>query len=249
MRMASWIGALVHANPISLFVSFNGVIIYLGFSLLNMVAMARAKQIPLRSLEALHIFVPIKDLLSASGRIDLVLSLLNRSLNILASAYAIFLAIHFSPLFTSVLVVVAGPVRNMAPDSVAWLLALLVAFIPRDFLQSYVHWLQHKVPILWEIHKVHHSAQSLSPMTGNRSHPLQVLADATIQFVGLALSIGLIRYFYNFSDVEIALIAVNSWMIAHIVVLTPLHHSHVALRFGILEKILLRGRFEKGLSG
>ena len=34
------------------------------------------------------------------------------------------------------------------------------------------HYLQHRVPFLWEFHKVHHSAEVLHPVTAYRIHPV-----------------------------------------------------------------------------
>ena len=51
-------------------------------------------------------------------------------------------------------------------------LSVLIAFDAGTFL---AHLLVHKVPILWEFHKVHHSAQVLTPITAYRSHPVDVM--------------------------------------------------------------------------
>ena len=37
------------------------------------------------------------------------------------------------------------------------------------------HWLSHKVPVLWEFHKVHHTAEVLTPLTNFRVHPIYAL--------------------------------------------------------------------------
>ena len=33
----------------------------------------------------------------------------------------------------------------------------------------------HRVPALWEFHKVHHSAEVLTPLTEWRQHPLELM--------------------------------------------------------------------------
>ena len=45
-------------------------------------------------------------------------------------------------------------------------------FLAADFGFFFGHYLGHKVPLLWEFHKVHHSAEVLSPLTNYRFHPL-----------------------------------------------------------------------------
>ena len=54
-------------------------------------------------------------------------------------------------------------------------------------LGSYItHWLSHRIPALWELHKVHHSAEALTPATVFRVHPLEGVLFANV----LALTMG-----------------------------------------------------------
>jgi len=53
---------------------------------------------------------------------------------------------------------------------VAFTVALFVA---DDLTRYLVHRAMHAVPALWEIHKVHHSAEVLTPLTLYRVHPLE----------------------------------------------------------------------------
>jgi sterol desaturase/sphingolipid hydroxylase (fatty acid hydroxylase superfamily) len=57
-----------------------------------------------------------------------------------------------------------------------------------DFWYYWWHRLQHKVPFLWEIHKLHHSDENLNATTIYRSHFLEPAGQALIR----GLSIGLI---------------------------------------------------------
>ena len=49
----------------------------------------------------------------------------------------------------------------------------LTLFIGWDLSRYVLHRLLHAVPFLWEIHKVHHSAEVLTPFTLYRSHPIE----------------------------------------------------------------------------
>lgn len=62
-----------------------------------------------------------------------------------------------------------------APADRTWLfVAFTVAlFLADDFTRFAVHRLMHAVPALWEIHKVHHSAEVLTPLTLYRVHPIE----------------------------------------------------------------------------
>jgi hypothetical protein len=45
-----------------------------------------------------------------------------------------------------------------------------ILIIAAEFNAFLWHYLEHKVPFLWELHKVHHSADNLNPLTNKRSH-------------------------------------------------------------------------------
>jgi sterol desaturase/sphingolipid hydroxylase (fatty acid hydroxylase superfamily) len=47
------------------------------------------------------------------------------------------------------------------------------AFCAEDLSRYLVHRLAHRVPALWELHKVHHSAEVLTPLTVYRTHPVE----------------------------------------------------------------------------
>src|SRR5690606_17405268 len=53
-----------------------------------------------------------------------------------------------------------------------------------DLATWIAHWLHHRVPRLWALHKLHHTAEVLSPLTAFRHHPAwelnKVLIDAVL---------------------------------------------------------------------
>ena len=67
------------------------------------------------------------------------------------------------------------------------LLYSLVTLLFYDFLFFVIHFLEHKIPILWAIHKVHHSAEVLTPLTRYREHFL----EGPIYAAGAAAAFGL----------------------------------------------------------
>ena len=65
----------------------------------------------------------------------------------------------------------------------------LTLFLVDDFLRWWVHYLMHKIPELWEFHKVHHSAEVLNFTTAERIHPVEtIITSATI-----AVSVGVVN--------------------------------------------------------
>ena len=80
------------------------------------------------------------------------------------------------------------------PASFAMRLAFTVVFfIAYDFGRFVAHSLLHDMPLLWEFHKVHHSAEVLTPMTSYRAHPVDLLVMAW----GSVVTTGLVTWVFN----------------------------------------------------
>jgi sterol desaturase/sphingolipid hydroxylase (fatty acid hydroxylase superfamily) len=62
------------------------------------------------------------------------------------------------------------------PFAVALLLIVLVA----DLVQYAVHRAYHEVPLLWRLHAVHHSVQTMDWLAGSRQHLLEVILTRTL---------------------------------------------------------------------
>ena len=104
-------------------------------------------------------------------------------------------------------------------------------FIAYDLGRFLAHSLLHDVPVLWEFHKVHHSAETLNPMTTFRAHPLDLIIMAWVpavvtglatwtfnQFVATPIS------FYSFLGLHVLIFAFN--------LVGILRHTHVWLHYG-----------------
>ncbi|MEL6124248.1 MAG: sterol desaturase family protein, partial [Bacteroidota bacterium] len=73
---------------------------------------------------------------------------------------------------------------------------LLTGFVIRDFVQWWTHRLLHRVPRLWEFHKVHHSVQEMGFAAHLRYHWMETVVYRTIEYIPLALlGIGLYDFF------------------------------------------------------
>ena len=73
----------------------------------------------------------------------------------------------------------------------------LLFFVAYDFGRFVAHSLLHDLPWLWEFHKVHHSAEVLTPITSFRVHPV----DLAVMACGPALTTGFVTWaFHRFAD-------------------------------------------------
>lgn len=64
---------------------------------------------------------------------------------------------------------------------------LLTLFVLRDFVQWNVHRLLHRVPFLWEFHKVHHSVEQMGFAAHLRYHWMETVVYRTLEYLPLAL--------------------------------------------------------------
>lgn len=119
--------------------------------------------------------------------------------------------------------------RAGVPDAVIYSFALMLAYDGGNFVQ---HWLQHKVPVLWELHKVHHSAEVMTPVTATRVHPLAALFSALMVSVSISLVNGVFFYLYDGPIALYTLLGANSFMVLHYTVgVYHLQHSHIWISF------------------
>jgi sterol desaturase/sphingolipid hydroxylase (fatty acid hydroxylase superfamily) len=75
-------------------------------------------------------------------------------------------------------------------------LSIFVA-LAGDFAYYCYHYLAHRSSFFWEFHKVHHSADVLTPMTVYRSHPLDLLLSMSVATVMLGFTTGIWIYLFG----------------------------------------------------
>ena len=94
---------------------------------------------------------------------------------------------------------------------------LLLGFVVRDFVQWWTHRLLHRVPVLWEFHKVHHSVEQMGFAAHLRYHWMENVVYRTIEYIPLAL-IG---------------IGLRDFFIIHIFTLAVGHFNHANIRVNL----------------
>lgn len=119
------------------------------------------------------------------------------------------------------------------------LLCGAVLFIVTEFAYYLWHFLEHKVPFLWEMHKVHHSADMLNPLTNQRAHSVQMIFKYSLSGALNGIPAGIFMSTLEFSFAEILVLLAMSNKLATILTLDPLRHSHFPVGFGPLDRVFI----------
>ena len=93
------------------------------------------------------------------------------------------------------------------------------------------HYLQHKVPVLWEFHKVHHSAEVLTPITAFRVHPVDDLLTLSLTALFTGAVQGVFHVVAGTGIADIQVLGVNVLLFAWYIFGFHLRHSHVWLAY------------------
>jgi len=139
------------------------------------------------------------------------------------------------------LVVVFGaPKAVTAPEFVSRATVTMVLFLAYEFGYWIDHYLKHRIPVLWELHKVHHTAEVLTPLTSFRMHPLDTWMFGNILAVTAAIANGFVNYLFGDTTYQYALSGTNILLVVFIHLYVHLQHTHMWIAFrGVLGRVFL----------
>lgn len=165
----------------------------------------------------------------------------------LLTANSVFVSLVLAPLIVAkltVIVFVSSSLRtefgvveqSVLPYFVIVLLFTLVVFFAEDFNRFFLHLCYHRIPLLWEFHKVHHSAKVLTPFTLYRIHPLEIIISRAGSVLVLGVVTGIFVYLFpgQLSALEILGVDLLGFMFNALG--ANLRHSHIPFSFGKLDK-------------
>lgn len=115
-----------------------------------------------------------------------------------------------------------------------------IFFITADFSRFIIHYAFHKFSFLWEIHKVHHSAKVLTPLTLYRIHPIESIVSLARQILVVGFVAGVFSFFINGDYPILTVLGVQIFGFLFNFFGSNLRHSHVPFSFGYyLESIFI----------
>lgn len=139
------------------------------------------------------------------------------------------------------LVAVFGPVTPSAlPNLVTQPLIAIALFLGYEIGYWLDHYLSHRVPFLWQFHRVHHSAEVLTPLTNFRVHPVDTIVFFNILTVTMAVANAAAHYALGDTSHQYASTGSNVIVIVFFHLYLHLQHSELWIPFrGILGHIFL----------
>lgn len=166
---------------------------------------------------------------SASGRADIAFFLGGLFLSGVLIGWAIFSAEQVRALVASGL---GAPAARWLPGWAVGGIATVVLFLAYEFAYWLDHMLMHRIPALWEFHKVHHQAESLSLLTNARVHPLETIGFYNLVAVLLGGTQAVLEKLLGTGVAPYAWGGTNALILLSAVAVTHLQHSHLWIRFG-----------------
>lgn len=112
--------------------------------------------------------------------------------------------------------------------------------VAADFGFILSHRMRHRYQVLWEFHKVHHSATVLTPITADRTHPVDLLFAALVVGVVTGIVSGAARYAFIGKVEALTILGTNAVGFLFTAAGSHLRHSHIWWSWGpILSRIFI----------
>lgn len=136
----------------------------------------------------------------------------------------------------ALIVVVAVPLQRLTPDALRSaitaqpaLVQFFEALVIVEFAGYWAHRAHHEIPLLWKLHRVHHSSPQMDWLASAHLHPLDSATSRIVAIVPLAI-LGFSRETFGAALVLLQLHAI-------------FQHANFRVRFGPLGNVLSSPHF------
>lgn len=134
---------------------------------------------------------------------------------------------------------VLGLAPPAAPAGPVMIVFFTLSMVLASDLSYYLyHVAQHRIPFLWELHKVHHSAEVLVGITKDRVHPLDDVMNRMWDAFLPGITLGIWSLF-ALNPVEATVFGINVYLIRNVLMMDFLRHTHLPISFGPLNALIL----------
>ena len=179
-----------------------------------------------RSARIDYLMLPINAVIGAL----LITPLLCSSLAMAVTLQPVIHGLLSQPIFGGTLTRVA-----LSPGAAIALFSV-TAFLAEDLSRYWLHRLMHANILLWQFHRVHHSAEVLNPLTLYRVHPIEMLLFRLREVLVCGCIGALFMSLYPGQIREWEVLGTGLFNVLFNVAGANLRHSPVQLRFGIFER-------------
>lgn len=187
-----------------------------------------------KSVKGFFSFLFPKDVwLCKSARLDYALLITNKIIKAVTFAPIVLTMVPVAIAVTDVLEWLLGqPLMLSWPEASVIAFFTLILFLLDDFTRYLLHLLLHKVPFLWEFHKVHHSAKVLTPFTIYRTHPVESYLYACRMAVTQGIAVGIGYHLFGTALSMFDILGANAFVFLFNIFGANLRHSHIWFSWG-----------------
>jgi len=188
----------------------------------------------------LRALLPRRMIFSASSRTDFFFLVMAIFVVGPALSWAVVSALFVSTQVTHALTTMFGTPSTTSLNSFeCQLIATIFLFLAHELAYWIDHWLSHRIPLLWQFHKVHHTAEVLTPMTNARVHPVDAFVYANILALFLGVTGGVLNYVLGRPSLAVTLGGTNIILIVFYCTIAHLQHSHFWIATtGVMGRVL-----------
>ena len=173
---------------------------------------------------------------SKSSRSDYLIMIVNRAI-MMGMAPLLISKLAVAVFFFEIMHVWFDGRTILWPTIPKWFIVVVFTFsifLLDDLTKYLVHRCLHRFPLLWCFHKVHHSAEVLTPFTVYRTHPVEGILFGLRSIFVQALATALFFYFFGDRAELATILGVNAGLFIFNIAGANLRHSHVWISYGSL---------------
>ncbi|WP_252177889.1 sterol desaturase family protein [Endozoicomonas sp. 4G] len=121
-----------------------------------------------------------------------------------------------------------------------FILFAFVYMMVSDFAYYVAHTVNHKLPFFWEIHAVHHSPKTMTPLSLYRKHPLDFIFDGVIRRSISGSLMGILLFLFMGKVDVLTILGLSFTSFVFRFAGSNLRHSHIWLHWGhVLNHIFI----------
>ena len=206
---------------------FSSLLVAIGAYLFEKTRRGQADQV-----SVLRWLLPARVLKHPSTQVDLAYYIINKVLIAAIYGSVAFTTPYVYQGTVALLEGLFGPANSTLAPHWGWsVLTTLVIVLVLDFTLWYLHYIFHKIPFLWDYHKVHHSAEVMTPITAARMHPMEEVPSGIIAAIAIGGAYGVMYYLLGAAAIQLQIFEINIILVVFYLSAFHLRHSHVWVRY------------------